>query len=103
MVAIRRPNRVLEGKRSIDAVLDISVPFSLVAELFRSGSGNNLCIPDASGNRFVCIAAINVLHRSKSLTGTACRVFQAEIGRWKPANLVCGVQAGDFRRVLTVW
>lgn len=35
MVAIRRPNRVLEGKRSIDAVLDISVPFFWLAELFR--------------------------------------------------------------------
>src|SRR4051812_7751176 len=28
MEAIRRPNRVVEGTRPIDAVLDISVPFS---------------------------------------------------------------------------
>ena len=30
MEAIRRPNRVLEGRRPIDAVLDMNVPFFLV-------------------------------------------------------------------------
>jgi len=34
MEAIRRPNRVLEGRRPIDAVLDMVSPF-LVAEPFR--------------------------------------------------------------------
>jgi hypothetical protein len=35
MEAIRRPNRVLEGRRPMDAVLDMCVPFSSVAEPFR--------------------------------------------------------------------
>jgi hypothetical protein len=39
-------------------------PF-LGAEPFRFVSGDNLCIPDASHNRFVCIAAIGSLHCSK--------------------------------------
>src|SRR5438309_11534379 len=35
MEAIRRPNRVLEGRRLMGAVLDMCVPFSSVAEPFR--------------------------------------------------------------------
>ena len=39
MEAIRRLNRVLEGRRPMDAVLDMCVPFSSVAEPFRFDLG----------------------------------------------------------------
>src|SRR6185437_3770859 len=37
-------------------------PLFLGAEPFRGVSGDNLCIPDASYNKLVCIAAIGSLH-----------------------------------------
>ena len=57
MVAIKRPNNVVEGVRPIETDLDILVPWLLAQRVAAFCSGANLCIPDASGNAFVCIAA----------------------------------------------
>jgi hypothetical protein len=59
--AMRRPNGVVEGVKPMEAVLDIVVPFSEAQRIAASLSGNNLRIPDASYNAFVCIAAYYLL------------------------------------------
>src|ERR1700694_5083474 len=58
---MRRPNGVVEGVKPIEAVFDIVVPFSEAQRIAASLSGNNLRIPDASYNAFVCIAAYYLL------------------------------------------
>ena len=54
----------LEGARAMEAVLDIVVPFSGGRSGSASSSGDNLCIPDASHNRLVCMAAFIRVHCS---------------------------------------
>ena len=49
--AIRRPNSVLEGRRPMDAVLDMNVPFLKVAEQLRFVMGTIYVyqIPETTG------------------------------------------------------
>jgi hypothetical protein len=61
IAAMRRLNREVEGASAKAAVLDIVVPFPESGRA-ASLSGDNLCIPDARYNLFVCIAAIWRLH-----------------------------------------
>src|SRR5882724_8831959 len=82
MVASRRPNSEAEGTRMMEAVLDIVVPFSVSRSSSASSSGINLCIPDASHNRLVCIAAISRLHCS---INTLFGIPNNEKGRREPA------------------
>ena len=63
--AMRRRNGVVEGVKPMEAVLDIVVPFSEAQRIAASLSGNNLRIPDASNNAFVCIAAYSILQCNK--------------------------------------
>jgi hypothetical protein len=56
--AIRRLKIPLDGAKVAVAVLDIWVPFLERGDAPRYRLGANLGIPDASDNRFVCIAAI---------------------------------------------
>lgn len=54
------------GQEADRCSLGHGCPLFLVAEPFRFGSGDRLCIPDASYNSLVCIAAIGELHCSKT-------------------------------------
>ena len=58
MTAMKRPNNVEEGVRPKEAVLDMLFPF---AGQRIAAFGDNLGIPDASSNPFVCIAAYYLL------------------------------------------
>src|SRR6266567_209629 len=64
MAANKRPNRVVDGVKPMEAVLDIVVPFSEAQPITALRSGDNLRIPDASNNAFVCIAAFYPLQRN---------------------------------------
>jgi hypothetical protein len=95
--AIKRPNRVLEGRRPMDAVLDMNVPFLKWRSSFRVVIGNNLCIPNATNNRIVCIAAINLVQRSNSWALAS----HIEKGRRNPAAFgIPEYKAGLFGRLL---
>ena len=67
MEAIRRPNRVLEGSRLMEAVLDMWVPFS-VAEKLRFVIWDQSMYTRCQRNVFVCIAAISRLQRNINAT-----------------------------------
>lgn len=53
------------GQKADGCSLGHVCPLFLARNHSASRSGNNLCIPDASHNRLVCIAAIGSLHCSK--------------------------------------
>jgi hypothetical protein len=59
MTARKRPNSEGEGTKPKEAVLDIVVPLFWYSWQLRSG--DNIGIPDASSNPFVCIAAYCLL------------------------------------------
>src|ERR1700730_11977975 len=61
MVLIKRPNKVVEGVRPIEAVLDILIPWLQYSGSLRFALGTDLRIPDARNNRLVCIAAYSIL------------------------------------------
>jgi hypothetical protein len=52
------------GKEADGCSLGHGCPLSQVAEQLRAAIGRNLCIPNATDNRFVCTATIGLLHRS---------------------------------------
>src|ERR1700687_2912704 len=61
MVLTKRPNKVVEGVRPIEAVLDILIPWLQYSGSLRFALGTDLRIPDARNNRLVCIAAYSIL------------------------------------------
>ena len=61
MVLTKRPNKVVEGVRPIEAVLDILIPWLQYSGSLRFALRTNLRIPDARNNRLVCIAAYSIL------------------------------------------
>lgn len=94
MGAIRRPNRVLEGSRPMDAVLDMFVPFSRCGTIPLHGPGTIYVYQMPATTGLFCIAAIAGLHCSK--------INESGIPDSKrpPAAFVSGVQTGLFGRLL---
>ena len=80
----------------MDAVLDMVCPLFLVRTIPLRDLGDSLCIPDASYNKLVCIAAIAPLHCSK--------INESGIphgkGRRNPAAFGISDKWGLFRRLL---
>ena len=64
IAASRRVKSGVLGAKPIAAVLAMIVPFLEYGLVAASLSGNNLCIPDARDNAFVCIAAFRLLQRN---------------------------------------
>jgi hypothetical protein len=101
MVAIRRPNRVLEGTRPIDAVLDINVPFSWrgTIPLRELGTIYVYQMPMTTTlfawqQLSFCIAA----NRGNGIPGG---VFHTISGCGKPTTYVFTVQMGLFGALVT--
>src|SRR4030088_1727377 len=93
MVAIKRPNRPLEGTKPMEAVLDMIVPFSKMRQIAASSSGDNLRIPDTRNNSFVCIAAYCLLQCN--INASLAGMGQAK-GRRKPAASKHSARSGGL-------